>query len=232
VVEAANLGWHGVPLRHDLAVRLGLPVVVANDAHAAALAEFDAGADTNLALVKIGLGIGAGLVIDGRVYGGDRPAAGEIGHIRVMDGGSRCTCGNTGCLETVASVPSIIRRARARSRSRAPGGDRDDLPWDAARLSEVLGPGAVRGALEEAGRSLGAVLAHLVGILDIHRIVVALELRGGADLLLAAARDEVASRILPDLVPLVELSPAERDRDLVLAGAAALVLDHELGVMW
>jgi len=231
VVEAANLDWHGVPLGDQLLDRLGLPVVVANDAHAAALAEFDPASEANLALVKVGVGVGAGLLVDGRLYGGDRPAAGEIGHIRVVDDGAPCTCGNTGCLETIVSVPAIIRAARAASNDRRSASG-DPLPWDAVELAEILGPEAVRAAVERAGHALGTVLAHVVAILDVHRIVVALELRGAAEDFLRAAREEVLARVLPDLATLVEVSPATRDADLVLAGAAALVLRDRLGVAW
>jgi predicted NBD/HSP70 family sugar kinase len=231
VVEAANLDWHGVPLGQELIDRLGLPVVVANDAHAAALAEFDPGLEANLALVKVGIGVGAGLMVDGRLYGGDRPAAGEIGHIRVVDDGAPCTCGNTGCLETVVSVPAILRAARTASNARVPATG-DPMPWDAVELAAILGPEAVRTAVERAGHALGSVLAHLVAILDVHRIVVALELRGAAEDFLRAAREEVVARVLPDLATVVELSPAARDEDLVLAGAAALVLRDRLGVAW
>jgi predicted NBD/HSP70 family sugar kinase len=230
VLEAANLDWHGVPLRAELAERLELPVVVANDAHAAALAEFDSKSEINLALVKIGVGVGAGLVVEGRLYGGDRPAAGEIGHIRVVEDGVRCRCGNAGCLETVASVPAIIAQAVSTSEKADPNGER--LPWDAAQLSALLGERPVGDAITAAGRALGRVLAHLVAILDVHRIVVALELQNAEDRFLTAAREEVVSRVLPDLAPLVEIAAVEQGPDLVLAGAAALVLSEQLGVAW
>lgn len=230
VVAAANLDWHGVPLLKSLSDRLGMPVVVANDAHAAVLAEFDAASESNLALVKVGVGVGAGLVVDGRLYGGDRPAAGEIGHIRVAEAGLLCSCGNSGCLETVASVPSILRRAVALSRRRVTRGR--VLPWNVADLSALLGAGPVGQALREAGHSLGAVLAHLVAILDVHRIVISLELGGAAEEFIPAVRQEVASRVLPDLAAVVDIAPTARDADLVLAGAAALVLTDQLGVAW
>lgn len=229
VVEASNLGWHGVPLRRELAERAGHPVTVANDAHAGVLAELGAHPDGNLVLVKVGVGIGAGIVVDGRLHLGDRPAAGEIGHIRVVERGARCRCGNAGCLETVASVPSIIASAVELA-----GGGPDgvaSLPWDVNELARAIGDEPVRTAVERAGRSLGAVLAHLVAILDIHRVVVALELTGG-DALLDAVRDEVRGRVLPDLASVVEFTPGSTGPDLVLTGAAALVLRERLGVSW
>jgi predicted NBD/HSP70 family sugar kinase len=230
VVEAANLQWHGVPLQQELAARFDTSVRVANDAHVAALAEFGAHPGPNLVVVKIGVGIGAGIIVDGRLYRGDRPAAGEIGHIRVREDGLPCTCGNSGCLETIASVPSILlHAARIAGVALAPG---DPVARAPGELADSLGEGPLRKAVEEAGRSLGSVLAHLVAILDIHRIVIALELPGWEDELLTALSAEVRERVLPDLASVVEISSAGRGADLVIAGAAALVLRDQLGVVW
>jgi predicted NBD/HSP70 family sugar kinase len=229
VVEASNLAWHGFPLRRELTLRTELPVTVANDAHASAFAEFETThASANLVVVKVGVGIGAGIVVDGHLHLGDRPAAGEIGHIRVVEPGLPCRCGNTGCLETVASVPSIVRSAAANAGVDDDGG----RPWDVRELSAAFGPEPVRDAIREAGRNVGAVLANVVAILDIHRVVVSLELDGGLEPFLDAIRSEVGSRVLPDLAPVIEFSASESGPDLVISGAAAMVLRRELGVMW
>jgi predicted NBD/HSP70 family sugar kinase len=230
VIEASNLEWHGVPLQRELMDRVRLPVKVANDAHVGALAEFGSHPGDNVVLVKVGFGIGAGIVVDGSLYRGDRPAAGEIGHIRVVDGGKRCRCGNTGCLETVASVPSILRAAAERGGLDAPPAR--SLPWVVDDLAPLLGPENLHAATAEAGARLGAVLAHLVAILDIHRIVIALELRGGEDTFLESVRAVVVDRVLPDLASVVDFSTSTTGTDLVLAGAAALVLRDQLGVVW
>jgi predicted NBD/HSP70 family sugar kinase len=229
VVEASNLAWHGVPLRRQLALRTELPVTVANDAHASAFAEFGTAHESrNLVVVKVGVGIGAGIVVDGHLHLGDRPAAGEIGHIRVVEAGLPCRCGNTGCLETVASVPSIVRSAAAKA-----GVDDDgSLPWDVRELSAALGDEPVWNAIAEAGRNVGAVLANVVAILDIHRFVVSLEIDGALEPFLDAIRTEVAARVLPDLAPVIEFTASESGPDLVISGAAAMVLRRELGVMW
>jgi predicted NBD/HSP70 family sugar kinase len=229
VVEASNLGWHGVALRRELAERMGHPVTVANDAHAGALAELGADHNGNLVLVKVGVGIGAGIVVDGDLHLGDRPAAGEIGHIRVVERGARCHCGNVGCLETVASVPNIVASAIAASGRDV---DANSLPWSLDALSTALGEAPVRAAIARAGRSLGAVLSHLVAILDIHRVVIALEIAGAGEAFLAVVRDEVRKRVLPDLANAVEFTPGTTGSDLVLSGAAALVLRERLGVSW
>ena len=168
--------------------------------------------------------------MNGRLFRGDRPGAGEIGHVRVVDDGLPCSCGNHGCLETVASVPSILRMAA--SRAGVETIDPLDLPWDVGKLSESFGEGPIHEAVTEAGHRLGGVLANLVAILDVHQIVIALELEGAEDALLDAVRQEVQARVLPSLASVVEFTPSKRGSDLVLAGAAAMVLREQLGVVW
>ncbi|MGH3443236.1 MAG: ROK family transcriptional regulator, partial [Nitriliruptorales bacterium] len=110
VLEAPNLGWHDLPLAERLD-DLGVPLWIANDADVAALAEVGSlPPDQNsVVVIKMATGVGAGIVIDGRPVVGARSATGEIGHLVVVDDGPPCSCGNAGCLETVASVPGILR---------------------------------------------------------------------------------------------------------------------------
>jgi predicted NBD/HSP70 family sugar kinase len=130
ILEAPNLGWHDVDLSARLAQALAVPVHVANDANAAALGELGLGgpAERSLFLVKIGHGVGAGLVLDGHLVVGDRFAAGEIGHVVVDPDGAPCACGRIGCLETAVAAP---RLRRANDRERQDGG---------RRLGEALAP--------------------------------------------------------------------------------------------
>ena len=116
VLQAVNRGWCDLPLGDLLHQRYGLPVYLTNDSQAAALAEVTFANPIgvrDLAVILIDQGISAGIVIDGRVYqGGNRLGASEIGHIRVVEGGEPCACGHSGCLETVASLGAIVRRAQ------------------------------------------------------------------------------------------------------------------------
>ena len=224
VLEAANLDWHGVELGSELRRRFDVPVSIANDAQAAALAEFRRRpADhRNLILVKLGTGIGAGVILDGSLHKGEHSAAGEIGHVRVISDGDSCRCGNRGCLETVASVPSILRRL---------GIDPQNHPWDALALAGLVGEEPVRRVLAEAGRHLGAVLANVVAMLDIGFVVLAPELLNAGDILVAEVRKELSSRILPATGDLIQIEVARLGGDLVLAGAASVVLADRLGVV-
>ena len=113
---AVNLDWTDLPLGPTLQERFGLPTVVVNDSRAAAIATYlFEGEDRpeNLVAIKVGRGIGAGLVLGGELFGGDGDGAGEIGHIVVEPDGAECHCGRFGCLETIASAPSILRAADA-----------------------------------------------------------------------------------------------------------------------
>ena len=114
---AVNLDWQDLPLGGLLHERYGLPSNVANDSQAAALAEYTFGGEShgqrlpNLVTIKVGRGIGAGLVLNGSLFQGDGFGAGEIGHVAVVDDGAACRCGRFGCLETVASSRAIAERA-------------------------------------------------------------------------------------------------------------------------
>lgn len=223
VLEAANLDWHELDLGSELRRRFDIPVSIANDAAMAALVEYRRRpTDRNLILVKLGRGVGAGVVIDGTLHRGEHSAAGEIGHVRVRDDGEACRCGNRGCLETVASVPAILRRL---------GADPELQPWDALALAGLVGDEPVRRALAEAGRHLGMVLANVVALLDIGHVVLAPDLRNASDILIDEIRTELASRILPATADLVEIEATQLGGDLVLAGAASGVLVDRLGVV-
>ena len=224
VLEATNLDWHGVDLAAELRDRFNLPVSIANDAQVAALAEFrrHQADQRNLLLVKLGTGVGAGVVLNGSLYKGEHSAAGEIGHVRVVDDGESCRCGNRGCLETVASVPAILRRL---------GADPQHHPWDALALSGLVGEQPVRRALAEVGRHLGVVLSNVVAMLDVGHVVLAPELLNAGDVLVEAVRSELSSRILPATADLIEIRVTQLGGDLVLAGAASAVLADRMGVV-
>lgn len=224
VIEAANLDWHQLDLAGELRKRFPIPVSIANDAQVAALAEFRRHpADRqNLVLVKLGRGVGAGVVVNGTLHRGDHAAAGEIGHVQVVSNGETCSCGNRGCLETVASIPAILRRL---------GADPERHAWDALALAGVAGEEPVRRALSEAGQHLGAVLANVVALLDVGHVVLAPELRNAGDVLVDEVRAAIRQRVLPATADLIEVEISSLGGDLVLAGAASAVLADRLGVI-
>ncbi|NHI17610.1 ROK family transcriptional regulator [Microbacterium excoecariae] len=204
VVSSPNLAWYDLPLQERLADALGVPVRVANDANVAALAEHTlGGASDDVLVVRVGRGVGAGLVTNGSLVRGARDAAGEIGHVTVgTDGGPECVCGRSGCLESWLSV-------RALDAALAAGGDPDAV-------------------LRDAGRRLGIAVAPLVGALDLSQIV----LSGPADRLDGPLREATADtlRARTFLHEDVEVRMSVQGDDIVLRGAVALVLNGELGI--
>jgi predicted NBD/HSP70 family sugar kinase len=224
VVEAANLDWHRFDLGGAIGARFGLPVSIANDAQVAALAELrrHPGSGESVLVVKLGQGVGAGVVLDSRLHRGENSAAGEIGHVQVVPDGLPCSCGNLGCLETVASIPAILRSV---------GADPEKDPWDALALSSSIGEEPLRNALRQAGRHLAGVLAHAAGLLGITRIVIAPEIRNAGEALIDGVRESLTGRVLPATAELIEVELSSLGADLVIAGAASAVLTDRLGVV-
>jgi len=206
VLNSPNLDWRDFPLERLLSAALDLPVLVRNDANAAVLAEYTFGqARPDMLLVRIGRGVGAGLISDNQPLVGSRFAAGEIGHVVVgTDGGPRCACGKDGCLEAWLSAS----RLRAR------------IADDPASEEQVL---------REAGTRLGVAIAPIVAALDLSEIV----LSGPADLLagtlIDAATRTLTARTLEGVFDDVAIRLTAQD-DIVLRGAAVMVLSGQLGV--
>ena len=227
VLFAPNLVWRDEPFRSEIADRVGLPVVLENDANAAAWAEYRFGAgrgSRDLVAVTIGTGIGGGLVLDGRLYRGAFGIAGEPGHMRVVPDGRPCGCGNRGCWEQYASGPSLLRAARERS-----GGE----PFPDGRALTLDAQGGDELALacyDEVGAWLGEGLAALAAILDPDRFVVAGGVSEAGDLLLEPARRRYASALSGRAYrPLADIVAAELGPEAGLVGAADLARELACG---
>lgn len=208
VLTAPGFGWSRLDLEGILVEELGLPVLVANDANAAVLAEYTfGGARDDVLLVKVGRGVGSGLLAGGQPLRGSRFASGEIGHVTVgTDGGPLCACGKVGCLEAWLAVPALTQRLAA-----APVTDHD-------------------GILRDAGERLGIALAPIVGVLDLSEIV----LSGPTDLLDGALAEAAAhtlrTRTLAEFHDGIDVRLSAEGDDIVLRGAAVMVLSGRLGV--
>lgn len=239
VVRAVTFGWVDLPLRALLQERSRLPVYVANDSHSLALAEymFGPGQGTpNLVVLKVGLGIGAGIVLGGHLYAGEGYGAGEIGHLVIEPGGEACLCGNRGCLETVASSAVILRHARELAEADttsllhrlAP--DAAALTLADIALAADEGDEGARQIIETTGRALAAALASLVSVLNVRRILITGRVAVFGERLRVAVCDELAHRALPALVQATEVEVAVMGPDAPLLGAAAPLLTYELGL--
>jgi len=178
VVDAVNLNWHNVPLAKLLEDRYHLPVMVLNDSQATAIGEFVYSgkfrSDENAIVINIKHGIGAGILINGRLFQGDGGAAGEIGHIQVEKDGPLCRCGRRGCLETIASSKAVVQRAQALAQ------DYPQSKWCSSpafitfkALEKEFAnhdPLAER-VVFDAAHALGKSMAGLVGTLNVKKIV-------------------------------------------------------------
>lgn len=209
VLSAPNLGWQDIRLQALLSERFACPVVVSNDANATALAERSYGesaADT--LLVRVGVGVGAGLLLGGTPILGSRFAAGEIGHV-VVDAGSErpCVCGKTGCLETWLSTRRIQE-------------DLSGARTDAERAR----------VLTVAGEALGSVLAPIVAALNISEIVLSGPHRVLEGPLATAAMETIRRRALTEVHGDIVLRLSELGDDIVLRGATAMVMSQQLGI--
>ncbi|HEX6056351.1 MAG TPA: ROK family transcriptional regulator [Intrasporangium sp.] len=208
VDTAPNLGWVDVPLREMLAAETRLPVFVSNDADAAVHADHTlGGGGDDLMLIKVGRGVGCGLIVGGERIRGAHFAAGEIGHVTVgTDGGARCRCGKDGCLETWLSAPNLERLLA----------EADPADPDRPR--------------REAGERLGIAIAPVVAALDLGEVVLAgpEDLLGGV--LLEALDATLRSRMLARHPTSLTVRLAHDSDDIVLRGASVLVLWDQLGV--
>ena len=210
VVAAPNLGWVDVPLQRLVADRTGRPVFVANDANAAVLAEHGFGqARGDMMLVKVGHGVGSGLLVAGAMVVGNRFAAGEIGQVMVgTDDGAESPYDRDHVLESWLSVPRLESRVAA-----------------AAIAGEPVEP-----VLREAGQRLGVALAPIVGALDLAEVVVSgpEELLAGP--LLDAVRVTLENRTLAGFHSATTIRMTSQGRDIVLRGCVIMVLSALLGV--
>jgi N-acetylglucosamine repressor len=223
VIQAVKRDWRQLPLGAIVAERFGLPVHVANDSQAAGLAEhvFGAVRGPNLITVKVGQGIGAGLVLNGELYEGDGFGAGEIGHTVVDPAGELCRCGRRGCLETVASARAVLNQLAVLRGS--------SVSLERALVEFHSGDAQVREVVVEAGRRLGASLGGLVGALHVRRIVLAGTMTAFGDQWLEAVASAAADHALAALSEDTTFEIGRMD-DIVVLGASALLMTRELGM--
>jgi glucokinase len=235
VLVAPNLSWRDEPLRDAVSARTGLPVVVENDANAAAWAEYRFGAgrgEEHLVLVTVGTGIGGGIVLNGALYRGRFGVGAEFGHLQVVPGGRRCGCGQVGCWEQYCSGRALLHEAREIADVRRGYGARllelgDGRP-EGIEAREVTaaareGDPAALDCFAEVGGWLGQGLADLAAVLDPGVFVIGGGVADAGELLLGPARRVFAERLTATASrPHADLRLAELGNDAGLVGAADL----------
>src|SRR5437660_4116796 len=216
-------GWLGLRIAEEMERRLGMPVEIENDANCGALAEMTWGAGrdcSNFAYVKAATGIGAGLVIDGRLLRGASGTAGEIGHTTLDEEGALCYCGNRGCLETVASGPSIIRLVANGS----DGADGSALTLEHVVELVVDGDVRARRAVSDAGREIGVAVAGLCNLINPERVIVGGMLSRAGEVLLQPLRESLRRHAVQAAAENVEVVQAVFVERAELLGSLALAL--------
>ncbi len=229
-------GWDNFPIRTHLQDLWHCPVSLNNDAELGALGEWAYGAgrgERHLAYIKVGTGVGAGLLFDGRIYAGATGSAGEIGHITIIDGGPRCSCGNNGCLEALAGGSAIARRAIEAVKS----GRRTHLssidPLDSITARDVaaaarLGDLVSQQIVSEAGKYLGIAVAGLVNLFNPNVVVVGGGVSQMGDLLLEPIRQAIRDRSLRSAAQAVRVTSAVLGRRSSSMGAVVQALNVAL----
>lgn len=231
-------GWGDVDVTGYLRRETGLRVVTENDANCAALAEARFGAGVkhrNFIFVIWGTGVGGGIILDGKVYRGPGGGAGEIGHITIDRNGPECRCGNRGCVESHIGQRYLSDRARAVvarevSAGRRPalldlaGGDPGRIEPELISRAAEAGDSVSRSILTEAGAMLGVALSTVVNIMDITTAVIGGGISAAPDFVLAAAADEMRSRVLRPHRGSIVVERAALGNQAGIIGAASLVL--------
>lgn len=228
-------GWDRYPIRESFSTLWGIPVSVNNDAELGALGEWAYGAGReaeNIAYIKVGTGIGAGLLLEGRIYQGATGSAGEIGHLTIDKKGPRCTCGNHGCLEAYSGGHAIARQARkAIERGRNTQLNKIDPEKisaqdvaSAARRGDLVAQEIMR----EAGEHLGVAIAGLVNIFNPNMVIVGGGVARIGDLFLEPIRKTVEERSLLAATTNVRITTALLGKRASSMGAVAQAISAAL----
>ena len=235
---APNLGWKNVPLRLMWNQRFRLPLYVENEANLAALGEyyFGVGRDVdNLIYLSSGVGLGGGLIINGKLFKGGYGLAGEIGHIQRDPAGEMCGCGRRGCWETQVGTRAVLQRVKrsieantGNSLAQYVKGDPNKLTFNQVVDCATQGNQICRSALEDVGRYLGAGIADLANIFNPEIVVIGGAFSYGREILLPILEGTISNETLPAVRQNLRIEFSENGADACVLGAIAVVLDDIL----
>lgn len=233
-------GWDGVDVEGIIRAALNIPVILNNDTNVGALAESRYGAaagESDFAYVKVGTGIGCGLVINGEIYRGSSGVAGEIGHFTVDSAGPLCDCGNRGCLEAMAGAPHLVRNALAAGYAPGDGAasglhpNEIDNEIDVAEVVQAAlhGDRACQSAIRGAGELIGVALANLVNLVNPSVILLDGSVARAGAILLEPITAAIQQRSLWAASHAVRVQVSALGDSAVALGAATMVLDAIFG---
>lgn len=223
VISAVNLDWHNLDLKSLLENKYKIPVSILNDSQASAIGEYvyktNHEMDENYIVINVNQGIGAGILINGRLYQGDGGGAGEIGHVVLNENGDICRCGKRGCLETISSVSAVLQQLKLTS-------------LDEAILAFENHDPKTRQVVINAGHYLGISLANIIGILNIRQLILTGEMvRFGQDWL-EAVRSSMNKAALSRLSEETTLEIGKLGFDACILGAAAFLLLDDYSLLY
>jgi glucokinase-like ROK family protein len=228
-------GWDDYPIRSYLDKLWQTPVTLGNDAELGALGEWAYGAgrgETNLVYIKVGTGVGAGLLLDGHIYRGTMGLAGEIGHMTIQENGPLCTCGNYGCLEAMAGGQAIARKAReaieAGRRTQLSAISPDNIHAVDVAAAAQRGDLVAQQIVTDAGVHLGIAVASLVNFLNPSVVVIGGGVSQLGDLLLEPIRKTVMDRSLNSAAKGVRITSAVLGRRASSMGAVVQAINLSL----
>ena len=240
VTISPNLpGWRDIPLRDIINEKYGINTLLLNDASAAALGEHRFGAGRgikNLIYLTVSTGIGGGIIINNTLYCGPSGSAGEIGHMTIDVNGSRCKCGNIGCLEALASGTAVAHEAKKRlsygersSLTELVEGKIEDITADKVSLAAQGSDTLATEIIAQAATYLGIGMVNLVNIFNPEMIIIGGGMAQMGELLFAPARQVVLERAFQLPAQAVRIVPAQLGDDAGVLGAAAFAFQQALG---
>ena len=229
-----NFGWRDTPLREILKKEFHIPVFVDNNVNAMALAESEFGKGQgvkNFVFINVGMGIGAGVVINGELFHGESNCTGEIGHTTVDYNGPKCSCGNKGCLEVMASGPAIAKRAIKAIKEGEKSLISELANYDLNQVSaEIVATAANQGdklgrnIMEKTGEYLGTGVANIINLFNPELVIVGGGVARAGDLIFKPLKKAVQKRAFSVSAEVAKIIPVSLGKDCTVIGAAALVL--------
>ncbi len=222
-------GWHDIPLKAIVEEEVALPTFIEHDAKAAALAEYYLGAGQgcrDMVYITVSTGIGAGIIMDGKLLRGCANVAGEIGHMTIDVNGPPCICGQRGCVEAFASGPAIARAtqqaiaAGVRSRITELAGDPDEITAEVVTQAAQEGDALACHILSEAGAYLGVGIANLANLLNPSCVVIGGGVSKAGELLLEPLRQAVQQWAYSVAAEPLTVVPSALGDDVGILGAA------------
>ena len=238
LIFAPNLHWNNVPLRLIWSQRFNLPIFVENEANAAALGEYYFGAAQGVGdfiYLSAGIGLGAGIVLDGKLFRGSNGYASEVGHITVDPNGELCGCGKRGCWETQVGPRAVLTRVRQILEAGAPSvlcelleGDLERLSFESVVQAASQDDPVALSALQEVGERLGIGVANLVNMFNPEMIVLGGGLNRASAIVLPIVEGLIRTNALAPARENVRVVASAHGIDACLMGAIALVLDDVL----